>query len=81
MAQFERRSQLQSHVLHDDVTAQQHQRSAVDLLQGEGPGGSFHTLGLDVSAQRQQEVRHSRVCGRVRCAGPEFGDPPPGRTE
>lgn len=33
MAQLERRSQLQSHVLHDDVTAQQHQRPAVDLLQ------------------------------------------------
>lgn len=35
MTEFERRAQLQSHVLHNDITAQQHQSSAVDLLQRE----------------------------------------------
>lgn len=81
MAQFERRPQLQSHVLHDDVTAQQHQRSAVNLLQGGREGAqSSHTLVLHVSAQLK-EAQYSRVCGRGRCAGRGFGDPPPGQTE
>lgn len=33
MTQFKSRTQLQSHVLHNDITAQQHQSLAVDLLQ------------------------------------------------
>lgn len=32
MAEFECWPQLEAHVLHDDVTAQQHQRFAVNLL-------------------------------------------------
>lgn len=39
MAELERRPQLQSHVLHDDVTAQQHQGLTIDLLRG-GKGGA-----------------------------------------
>ncbi|TNN52091.1 hypothetical protein EYF80_037699 [Liparis tanakae] len=35
VTEFECRAQLQSHVLHNDVTAQQHQSSAIDLLQRE----------------------------------------------
>lgn len=34
MAELERRPQLQSHVLHDDVTAQQHQGLTINLLRG-----------------------------------------------
>lgn len=32
MTEFECRSELESHVLHDDITAQQHQSFAINLL-------------------------------------------------
>lgn len=32
MTEFERRPQLESHVLHNDITAQQHQSFAINLL-------------------------------------------------
>lgn len=35
MTELERRAQLQSHVLHYDITAQQHQGFAINLLQRE----------------------------------------------
>lgn len=35
MTEFECRAQLQSHVLHNDITAQQHQSFAIDLLKTE----------------------------------------------
>lgn len=38
VAQFERRSQLQTHVLHDHVASQQHQSTAVDLVFSEELG-------------------------------------------
>lgn len=38
MTEFECRPQLESHVLHDYVTAQQHQRFTVDLLRREKVG-------------------------------------------
>lgn len=35
VTEFECRAQLQSHVLHYDITAQQHQSFAIDLLRTE----------------------------------------------
>lgn len=44
MAEFECRAQLQPHVLHNDITAQQQQSLAVNLLWREGHGVSRGAL-------------------------------------
>lgn len=44
MTEFERWPQLESHVLHDDVTAQQHQRFAVNLLRRETVGAPHQNM-------------------------------------
>lgn len=44
MTEFECWPQLESHVLHDDVTAQQHQRFAVNLLRKEKVGAPHQDM-------------------------------------
>lgn len=48
MTEFERRAQLQSHVLHNDITAQQHQSSAVDLMFSEQFDMRAESLGVSL---------------------------------
>ena len=57
VVQFERRTELETHVLHHHVTREQHERLAVDLLQQDR---KFRSL------LRPTPFVHVRVCGRGR---------------